>query len=146
MLPSHWAKLNPLPPLHLPATLCPVVSLLEPKLKHQICTIAIGYPPRTTRFPPFTAIKKIISTLATVPTTQLCLHFSSFLSRAPCHHSSTHRRRSISPLSRAHHPSAQWHPRWRTSQPSFAFWTTYRHVNSRKKIFWNTAASHGVIN
>jgi hypothetical protein len=51
--------------------------------------------------------KKIISTLATVPTTQLRLHFASFLSRAPCHHSSTHRRRSISPLSRAHHPSTQ---------------------------------------
>jgi hypothetical protein len=33
-LPSHGAKTSSLPPLHLPAMLHPVVSPLEPKLKH----------------------------------------------------------------------------------------------------------------
>jgi hypothetical protein len=74
------------------------------------------------------------------------LHFASSLARAPYHQSSTHRRPSLSPLSHAHRPSAQQHPRWRTSQPSLASRTACRHVNSCKKIFWNAAASCGVIN
>jgi hypothetical protein len=55
--------------------------------------------------------KKIISILATLPITQPRLYFASSLSRAPRHRSSTRRRRSVSPLSYAHHPSAQRHPR-----------------------------------
>jgi hypothetical protein len=49
--------------------------------------------------------KKIISTLATLPTTQPYLHFA-FLARAPHHRSSTCCRCSLSPLCHAHHPSA----------------------------------------
>jgi hypothetical protein len=51
--------------------------------------------------------KKIISTLITLPTTQPCLYFVSSLARAPCHQSSTRRRRSLSLPSNAHCPSAQ---------------------------------------
>jgi hypothetical protein len=54
--------------------------------------------------------KKIISTLATVPTTQSCLYFASSQARAPWHRSSTRRHRSLSSLSHAHRPSAQRHP------------------------------------
>jgi hypothetical protein len=54
--------------------------------------------------------KKIISILATLPITQLCLYFASSLARAPRHRSSTRRRHSLSLLSHAHHPSAQQHP------------------------------------
>jgi hypothetical protein len=55
--------------------------------------------------------KNIISTLATLPTTQPCLHFASFLARAPCYRSSTHRRRSLSLLPHTHRRSAQRHLR-----------------------------------
>jgi hypothetical protein len=51
--------------------------------------------------------KKVNSTLATLPTTQLCLPFASFLAKAPHHRSSTRHYRSLSPQSHAHHPSAQ---------------------------------------
>jgi hypothetical protein len=34
MLPSHEAKMSSLPPLHLPAMLCPIASTLKLKLKH----------------------------------------------------------------------------------------------------------------
>jgi hypothetical protein len=77
--------------------------------------------------------KNVISTLATLPTTQPRLHFASSLVRAPRHRSSTHHRRSLSPLSHAHRSSAR-HPQWRTSRPSFASRTAYRYVNSRKNI------------
>jgi hypothetical protein len=90
--------------------------------------------------------KKIISILATLLTPQLHLYFVSSLVRAPHNRSSTRLHHSLSLLSYAHHPSAQWHPQWATSQLSFAFRITYWHVNSHKKIFWNTAASRGVIN
>jgi hypothetical protein len=109
-------------------------------------TTVIGYPPRTFQLPPLHCCKKSISILATLLTTQSCLHLTSFLARAPCYQSSTHHHCSLSPLSQVHRPFAQWHPRWQTSQPFFASWITYRHVNSHKKIFWNTAASCGVIN
>jgi hypothetical protein len=49
--------------------------------------------------------KKIISTLITLLTTQSCLQFTSFLTRAPHHRSITHHRCSLSPLSHAHRPS-----------------------------------------
>jgi hypothetical protein len=39
--------------------LCLVASYLKSKLKHLICTPAVGYPPRTTQFSPSTAIKKL---------------------------------------------------------------------------------------
>jgi hypothetical protein len=55
--------------------------------------------------------KKIISVLATFPTTQPHLYFASSLAKAPRYQSSTYRRRSLSPLSHVHHPSAQRHPR-----------------------------------
>jgi hypothetical protein len=45
--------------------------------------------------------KNIISTLATLLTTQLSLHSASSLARAPCHQSSTHRHCSLSPSSHA---------------------------------------------
>jgi hypothetical protein len=51
--------------------------------------------------------KKVISTLVTLPTTQPYLNFSSSLSRAPCHRSSTCRRRSLSPSSHTYRPSVQ---------------------------------------
>jgi hypothetical protein len=90
--------------------------------------------------------KKVILTLTILPTSLLHLHFDSFWARAAHHQSSTCRCRSLSPLFHAHRPSVQWHPRWWTSRPSFASWTAYRYVNSRKKIFWNPTASCGVIN
>jgi hypothetical protein len=40
--------------------------------------------------------KKVISILTTLLTIQLCLHFASSLSRAPCHRSLTRRRLSLS--------------------------------------------------
>jgi hypothetical protein len=89
--------------------------------------------------------KNIISTLATLLTTQSRLHFASSITRAPCHRSSTHSNHSLSSPSHAHHPFTQWHPRWWTSRHSFASWTTYQHVNSHKKIFWNPVAPRGVI-
>jgi hypothetical protein len=78
-------------------------------------------------------VKKVISTLTTLPITQPCLYFTSSLARAPHHQSSTHRSLLSSP--HAHYPSAQWHPQWWISWHFFAFQTVYRYVNSRKKIF-----------
>jgi hypothetical protein len=127
--------MSTLPPLRLPATLHPVTSPLEPKLKHWIRTTSAGHPPRTAQLPPSTAIKISSQPLITLLTTQLCLHFASSLARAPRHQSSTRRCYSLSLLSHTHCPSAQWHPRWWTSQPSFTSWIAYRHVNSRKKYF-----------
>jgi hypothetical protein len=74
--------------------------------------------------------KKVISILPTLPITQPHLHFASSLARASHHRSSTRRHRSLSLSSHAHHLSAQRHPRWWTSRPSFASWTAYQHVNS----------------
>jgi hypothetical protein len=51
--------------------------------------------------------KKVISILATLPTTQPRLHFASSLARAPRHQSSTHCRHSLSPPSHIHRLSAQ---------------------------------------
>jgi hypothetical protein len=49
--------------------------------------------------------KKIIPTLVTLTTTQLCLYFISSIARALRHRSSTHHHRSLSPLSHSHHHS-----------------------------------------
>jgi hypothetical protein len=49
--------------------------------------------------------KKVVSTLATLLTTQPHLYFVSSLARAPQYQSSACRHRFISPLSHAHHPS-----------------------------------------
>jgi hypothetical protein len=54
--------------------------------------------------------KNVISTLATLSTTQPCLYFTSSLARAPPHKSFTCRRCSLSSSSHIHHPSAQQHP------------------------------------
>jgi hypothetical protein len=51
--------------------------------------------------------KKVISTFATIPTNQSALHFVFSLAKAPHHQSFNHRRRSLSPSSHAHRPSAQ---------------------------------------
>jgi hypothetical protein len=102
--------------------------------KHWIRSTDASHSPRTARLPPSTAIKRSSQS------------WSLSLARAPYHLSSTHCRRSLSPLSHVHRPSAQRHLRWRTSWPSIAFRTTYRHVNSCKNIFWNPGASRGVIN
>jgi hypothetical protein len=51
--------------------------------------------------------KKIISTVATPPTTQSHLHFVSSLVRASCHRSSIRRHHFLSSLSHTHHPSTQ---------------------------------------
>jgi hypothetical protein len=56
--------------------------------------------------------KRIISTFVTLPITQPRLYFISSLVRAPCHRSTTRSHCSLSPLSHAHRPSAQQHPRW----------------------------------
>jgi hypothetical protein len=123
-LPSHWAKMSSLHSLYLSVTLCPVAYPLEPILKYWICNTATSH-----------CYKKIISILTTLFITQPRLYFASSLARAPHHRSFTHRCRSLSSLSHAHHSSIQQHPRWRTSWPFFTFWITYRHVNLRKKIF-----------
>jgi hypothetical protein len=94
-LPFHGAKMSLLSPLNLLATLRPVVSPLEPKPKHYICTNAAGHPPRTARLPPFTAIKKVISAFTTLPITQSRLYFTFSLERAFYYRSSTHRSRSL---------------------------------------------------
>jgi hypothetical protein len=75
-------------------------------------------PPSLDRLTPtLYCYKKFISTLVTLPTTQLRLHFVSSLARAPHHRSSTSYRHSLTPLSHTHRPSAYWHPRWWTSWP-----------------------------
>jgi hypothetical protein len=79
--------------------------------------------------------KNVISTLTILHTTQPCLHFTLFIARAPRHWSFTRRHHSLSLSFHAHHLSAQWHPRWWTSQHFFTFQTTYWHMNSCKKIF-----------
>jgi hypothetical protein len=144
MLPSHRAKSSSLSPLYLSTTLR--------RLPCRVETEALN--PHRRRRPPspdsptlnLHCYKKVISTLTALPITQSRLHFTSSLARAPRHQSSTHHRRFLSPLSHVHRPSIQWHSRCRTSQPSFDSQTIYRHVNSCKKIFWNSAASHGIIN
>jgi hypothetical protein len=104
------------------------IEVLNPHLCHR--------PPSLYHLTPtFHCYKKVTSTLTTLYITQPRLHFSSSQARAPHHQSSTRRCRSLLPPSHAHRPSAQRHPRWQTSRPSFASRTTYRHLNSCKKIF-----------
>jgi hypothetical protein len=57
-LPSHGDKMSSLHPLHFLAMLHPVTSPLESKLKHWICTTAVGNPPQTARHPPSIVIKR----------------------------------------------------------------------------------------
>jgi hypothetical protein len=79
-LPSYSAKMSSLPLLHLLTKLCPIASPLEPKLKHWIRSTVVGYPLWTAWLPPSTTVKRSsISTLVTLPTTQLHLHFASSL-------------------------------------------------------------------
>jgi hypothetical protein len=90
--------------------------------------------PSTDRLTPtLHCYKMIISTLATLSTTQPRLHFTSSLARAPQHRSSIRHHRSLSSLSHTHHPFAQRYPRWWTNRSSFASWTVYQYVNSLKK-------------
>jgi hypothetical protein len=61
--------------------------------------------------PTLHSYKKDISTLVTLPTTQLLLHFTSSLARTPRHWNSMCHRHSLSLPSHAHRPTAQRHPR-----------------------------------
>jgi hypothetical protein len=58
-------------------------------------------PDRST--PTLHCYKNIISTLTTLHITQSRLYFTSSLAKAPCHRSSTYRRRFLSPLSHVYH-------------------------------------------
>jgi hypothetical protein len=98
-LHSHWTKTSPLPLFHLSIMLHPVALPLEPKLKHWICITTACHPSSDHPTPILHCYKKIISTVATLPTTQLHLHFASSVARAPRHRSFTHHHRSLSPLS-----------------------------------------------
>jgi hypothetical protein len=150
-LPFYWTKMSSLPLLYLLAMMCPVASPLD-HLPSQTETEALNLhhchrlPSSDRPTPTLYCYKVIIATLATLPTTQPRLYFASSLASAPRHQSSTRRHCSLSLLSHAHRPSAQWHPQWRSSRPSFASRTTYWYINSHKKIFWNATASRGVIN
>jgi hypothetical protein len=90
--------------------LYPIASPLELKLKYEIHTITTGYPPLDRITPTLHCYKKTILILVTLSITQLRLHFTSSLAKAPCHRSSTYCRLSLSPLSHAHRPSTQRHP------------------------------------
>jgi hypothetical protein len=70
---------------------------------HHCCRLPTPGRPTLTLY----CYKKIISTLVTLPTTQLCLHFVPSLARVPRHQSSTSHRRSLSPMYHIHCPSAQ---------------------------------------
>jgi hypothetical protein len=111
-LHSHGAKTCSLSLLHLLATLHPVTSPLASQTKIEALNPHHRYrPPSADSLTPIIhCYKKIILTLATLPTTQPCLHFASSLARASHHWSFTHPHRSLSPPSHAHRPSAQWHP------------------------------------
>jgi hypothetical protein len=123
-LRSHGAKTSSLLPLHLPATLCPVVS-------SRVETEALNLhhrrrPPSSDRSTPtLHSYKNVISTLVTLSTTQARLHFASSLARASHHWSSTRHRHSLLLSSHAHRLSAQRHPRWRTSRIFFTSLTAY---------------------
>jgi hypothetical protein len=65
--------------------------------------------------------KNVISILVTPLTPQPCIHFVSSLARAPRRWSCIYHHRSLLLPFHAYCPSAQRHPRWRTSRPSFAF-------------------------
>jgi hypothetical protein len=70
------------------------------------------WPPSSDRLTPILHFyKNVISTLTTLPTTQLRLCFVFSLTRAPGQRSSTRRRGSLSPSSHVHRPSTQRHPR-----------------------------------
>jgi hypothetical protein len=83
-----------------------------------------GLPSLDRPTPTLHCYKNIISTLATLPTTQPRLHFASSITRASRHRSSTYRRRPLSLLSHTYRPSTQWHSQWWTSRPVFASRTT----------------------
>jgi hypothetical protein len=118
-LSFHWAKTSSLHPLHFSVMLYHVVSPLESKPMHWIHTTTTGHTPQTAWLLLSTAIKNIISILATLPTAQPRLHFASFLARSPRHRSSTRHHHSLSSLSHSHRPSIQQHPRWWTSRLTF---------------------------
>jgi hypothetical protein len=81
----HGGKMSSLPPLHLSAMLH-----VSPN-----------------SYTPLAGYKNVILTLATFPTIQLRLHFVFSVVRVPRRQSSTCRRRSLSPPSNSHYPSAQ---------------------------------------
>jgi hypothetical protein len=134
-LPSYGVKTSSLPPLHVLEMFRPVTSPLEPKLKHWIRTTAAGDSPQIAELPPSTTIKML-------PQPCPLSHHSTaspfYLPRQSTTPSDLHSSLvfSFTAIQR-HRPSAQRHTWWWISQLYFASWTTYRHVNSCKKIFWN---------
>jgi hypothetical protein len=70
------------------------------------------YRPPSLDCPTFTlhCFKKIILTLTTLSTTQLCIYFVSSLAKALRHWSSIHRCHSLSLMTHFYRPSAQRHP------------------------------------
>jgi hypothetical protein len=118
-LPSHWVKTSSI--RHLSATLCPTVSPSRTGTETEALNLHhhrnLPFLDRLTLT--LFWCKKIISALITLSTTQPRLYFAFSLGKTPGHQSSIHHRRSLSPFSHVHHPSAQWHPRWWISRHSF---------------------------
>jgi hypothetical protein len=134
-LPFHWAKMSSLSPLYLPATLCSVASLLEPKLKHWIYTTAARYPPWIVRLSPSTAIKRPsqywslfipLNHVSILPPLQL-EHHAIGASPVVVVPFPRHLRPIVPPHNNTHSDDL--------ADPSFTSRTTFRYVNLRKKIF-----------
>jgi hypothetical protein len=134
-LPFDGAKMNSLPPLHLPAMLYPVAFPLESKLKNWIHTTTAGHSPRIVRLSPSTSIKGHLnldhSSHHSI-VSPFCLLTSPGTMPSELHPPLSF---PFTALSHAHHSSAQWHSWWQTSWPLFTSRTSYRHVNLRKKYF-----------
>jgi hypothetical protein len=81
-LSFHGAKTSSLPPLYLMTKLHHVVS--PSQVKTEALNLHHHHHPPSLNSPTPTlyCYKKVISTLITLPTTQLCLHFTSSLARA----------------------------------------------------------------
>jgi hypothetical protein len=92
----HGAKMSSLSLLHLLTTFHPVASP-----QTEIKALNPHYHRRST------FSDRPTPTLATLIITQLRLHFTSSLSKTPCHQSSTRRRRSFSPPSNIHRSFTQ---------------------------------------
>jgi hypothetical protein len=106
-LSSHGGKTSSLHPFYLPTTL----RSPPPRAETEILNLHHRrWPPSPdTATSTMYCYKKVISILVTLPATQSCLHFFSYLTRAPRHQSSTYCHRSLLLLSHAYRPSAQRH-------------------------------------
>jgi hypothetical protein len=105
-LPSHRTKMSSLPLLHLSVTRLPSRAKTEALNLHRH-----HRPPSPDSLTPILyCYNKVISTLATLSTTQPHLHFAFSLARAPRPRSSTHHRHSLSPPPHVYHLFTHWHP------------------------------------